>query len=99
MLIDYEQLGLKFRLYSCEVLFNRGLCYLYLGDTDRGMDDLAYAAKEKQTEEHEVIHEAISARGQGFTVFSIPVGVIYRPPEGKLKNVKVKDYLGKAKLV
>ena len=23
--IDYEQLGLKFRLYSCEVLFNRGL--------------------------------------------------------------------------
>ncbi|CAG8840001.1 32204_t:CDS:2, partial [Racocetra persica] len=35
----------------------------------------------------------------GFTVFSIPVGVIYRPPEGKLKNVKTKDYLGKAKLV
>lgn len=25
--------------------------------------------------------------------------MIYRPPEGKLKNVKTKDYLGKAKLV
>ncbi|CAI2180339.1 8312_t:CDS:2 [Funneliformis geosporum] len=99
MLIDYEQLGLKFRLYSCEILFNRGLCYLYLGQTDQGMGDFTSAAKEKQTEEHEVIDEAITVQGQGFTVFSIPVGVIYRPPEGKLKNVKTKDYLGKAKLV
>ncbi|CAG8492000.1 3650_t:CDS:10 [Diversispora eburnea] len=99
MLIDYEQLGLKFRLYSCEVLFNRGLCYLYLGKTEQGMGDFAYASKEKQTEEHNVIDEAIQVQGQGFTVFSIPVGVIYRPPEGKLKNVKTKDYLGKAKLV
>ncbi|RIB16941.1 hypothetical protein C2G38_2089552 [Gigaspora rosea] len=99
MLIDYEQLGLKFRLYSCEVLFNRGLCYLYLGQTEQGLGDFSFAVKEKQTEEHDVINEAIQVQGQGFTVFSIPVGVIYRPPEGKLKNVKTKDYLGKAKLV
>ncbi|CAG8513390.1 24593_t:CDS:10 [Dentiscutata erythropus] len=99
MLIDYEQLGLKFRLYSCEVLFNRGLCYLYLGQTEQGLGDFSFAVKEKQTEEHDVIDEAIQVQGQGFTVFSIPVGVIYRPPEGKLKNVKIKDYLGKAKLV
>ncbi|KAG9287906.1 hypothetical protein G9A89_017501 [Geosiphon pyriformis] len=99
MLIDYGQLGLKFRLYSCEVLFNRGLCYLYLGQTEKGMNDLAASLKEKQTEEHEVINEAIGIQGQGFTVFSIPVGVIYRPAEGKLKNAKTKDYLGKAKLV
>ncbi|CAG8518554.1 676_t:CDS:2 [Paraglomus occultum] len=99
MLIDYEQLGLKFRLYSCEVLFNRGLCYLYLGQTEKGLDDFAYAAKEKQTEEHDVIDEAMVVQGQGFTVFSIPVGVIYRPPEGKLKNVKTKNYLGEPTLI
>ena len=34
--IDYEQLGLKFKLYSCEVLFNRGLCYIYLQQRDAG---------------------------------------------------------------
>jgi hypothetical protein len=28
-----------------------------------------------------------------------PVGILYRPPENKLKNAKPKDYLGKAKLV
>jgi hypothetical protein len=59
MCINYDQLGLKFKLYSCEVLFNRGLSYIYLGDMEQGMQDLDYAVKEKQTEEHNVIAEAI----------------------------------------
>jgi hypothetical protein len=60
--IDYEQLGLKFRLYSCEVLFNRGLCYIYLQQDAAGMQDLDYAVKEKMTPDHEVINQAIQAR-------------------------------------
>lgn len=32
-------------------------------------------------------------------MFSIPVGVIYRPNEAKVKNLKTKDYLGKARLI
>jgi hypothetical protein len=44
------------------VLFNRGLSYIYLGDMEQGMDDLEYAVKEKQTEEHNVITEAIKDR-------------------------------------
>ncbi|KAL1967054.1 hypothetical protein VTN77DRAFT_3578 [Rasamsonia byssochlamydoides] len=97
--IDYEQLGLKFRLYSCEVLFNRGLCYIYLQQMEPGMQDLEYAAKEKVTPDHNVIDEAIRERAEGYTVFSIPVGVVYRPNEAKVKNLKAKDYLGKARLV
>ena len=57
--IDYEQLGLKFRLYSCEVLFNRGLCYIYLQQMGPGMQDFQYAVKEKVTPDHDVIDEAI----------------------------------------
>ena len=57
--IDYEQLGLKFKLFSCEVLFNRGLCYIYLQQMDAGMQDLSYAAKEKVVPDHDVIDEAI----------------------------------------
>lgn len=30
--INYEQLGLQFRLYSAEVMFNKGLCLIYLGN-------------------------------------------------------------------
>ena len=97
--IDYEQLGLKFRLYSCEVLFNRGLCYIYLQQDAAGMQDFEYAVKEKMTQDHDVINDAIRERAEGYTVFSIPVGVIYRPNEAKVKNLKAKDYLGKARLV
>lgn len=63
-LIDYEQLGLKFKLYSCEVLFNRGLCYIYDQQHELGMKDLEYAAKEKQVEDHNVIDEAIREQAE-----------------------------------
>lgn len=32
-------------------------------------------------------------------MFSVGVGVLYRPNEAKVRNVKTKDYLGKARLV
>ncbi|KIJ65836.1 hypothetical protein HYDPIDRAFT_27064 [Hydnomerulius pinastri MD-312] len=97
--INYEQIGLKFKLFSAEILFNKGLSQIYLGYPQEGMYDLEEAKKEKVTEEHNVIDDAIRDRGEGYTVFSIPVGVLYRPSENKLKNSKSKDYLGKAKLV
>lgn len=97
--IDYEQLGLKFKLYSCEALFNRGLCYIYLQQKDAGMQDLAFAAREKVVADHDVIDEAIREQAEQYTVFSMPVGVVYRPNEAKVKNLKQKNYLGQARLV
>ena len=62
--INYEQLGLKFRLYSCEVLFNRGLCSIYIQQKEAGMQDLHVAAKEKEKADHDVIDEAISEEAE-----------------------------------
>jgi tetratricopeptide (TPR) repeat protein len=62
--IDYEQLGLKFRLFSCEVLFNRGLCYVYLRQMGPGVQDLEFAAREKVTPDHDVINDAVRERAQ-----------------------------------
>ncbi|TGO09528.1 hypothetical protein BTUL_0162g00050 [Botrytis tulipae] len=98
-MIDYAQLGLLFKLYSCEVLFNRGLCYIYLQQKEAGLQDFSFAVKEKVVEDHNVIDEAIRDEAEGYTVFSIPVGVVYRPNQAKVKNLKTKDYLGKARLV
>ncbi|KAI0997649.1 hypothetical protein K3495_g10539 [Podosphaera aphanis] len=98
-MIDYSQLGLTFKLYSCEVLFNRGLCYMNLNQREAGFQDFSYAVKEKVVEDHNVIDEAIQEEAEGYTVFSIPVGVVYRPDKAKVKNLKTKDYLGKATLV
>ncbi|KAF9225110.1 hypothetical protein BS17DRAFT_750579 [Gyrodon lividus] len=97
--IDYEQIGLKFKLYSAEVLFNKGLSQIYLGYPQEGMHDLDEARKEKAIEEHDVIDDAIRDRGECYTVFSIPVDVLYRPSANKLRNAESRDYLGKAKLV
>lgn len=62
--IKYEQLGLNFRLYSCEVLFNRGLCSIYIQQKEAGMEDLNLAAKEKEKPDHDVIDEAISEEAE-----------------------------------
>ncbi|KAG7098493.1 hypothetical protein E1B28_000437 [Marasmius oreades] len=97
--INYEQLGLKFRLFSAEVLFNKGLSQIYMGRTDEGLADMQEAKTEKATDEHNVIDDAMADRGEGYTVFSIPVGVLYRPPEKKLKNVAAKSYMGKPVLI
>ncbi|KAI0645325.1 hypothetical protein C8Q79DRAFT_971067 [Trametes meyenii] len=97
--INYEQLGLKFKLFAAEVLFNRGLTQIYMGAPQEGLADMEDARREKATEEHGVIDDAIQDRGEGYTVFSIPVGVLYRPAQKKLDNSKARDFLGKAKLV
>lgn len=63
-MIDYSQLGLAFRLYSCEVLFNRGLCYIYLQQIEAGMQDFSFAVKEKVVEDHNVIDDAIREQAE-----------------------------------
>jgi len=97
--INYEQLGLKFCLFSAEALFNKGLSLAYMKRLEEGLVDMEEARREKITDDHNVIDDAIRERAEGYTVFSIPVGVIYRPSEKKLKNSVTRDYMGKAKLV
>lgn len=63
------------------------------------MHDMKFAAREKVVPDHDVIDEAIREEAEGYTVFSIPVGVVYRPNEAKVRNLQSKDYLGKARLV
>ncbi|CAD0082196.1 unnamed protein product [Aureobasidium vineae] len=88
--IDYDQLGLKFKLHSCEALFNRGLCYIYLQQRSAGLQDLFYASKEKAVPDHDVIDEAIHEQAE--------VSLLL-PNEAKVKNIKSKNYLGTSTLV
>jgi hypothetical protein len=68
---NYEQLGLNFKLFSCEVLFNLALSLIYLGRVEEGLQLLRDASQEKVIVEHDVIDEAVHDNGQGYTVFSI----------------------------
>ncbi|KAF8982992.1 hypothetical protein BGZ46_000213 [Entomortierella lignicola] len=99
LVIDYTQLGLDFKLYSCQVLFNRAICYFELNETDLAMTDLWRASREKQTKEHDILDQALRDKGRDCTIFTVPEGVLYRPPESKVKNSKKKDYLGNSKVI
>ncbi|MBW0518498.1 hypothetical protein O181_058213 [Austropuccinia psidii MF-1] len=63
------------------------------------MLDIQEARKGKQTAEHELINDAIQDCAQGYTVFSIPVGILHRLASSKVKNLESKNSLSKAKLV
>ncbi|GJN92270.1 hypothetical protein Rhopal_005300-T1 [Rhodotorula paludigena] len=95
---DFDD-ALAFKLFSCEVRFNRGLSLIYMGRIEEGMRDLEQAKGDKQSSEHDVIDEACHDQAVGYTVFSIPVGVLFRPPETKLQNLETRDYLGRAKVI
>ncbi|KAI0219010.1 hypothetical protein L0F63_002783 [Massospora cicadina] len=97
--IDYFQLGLDFKLYSCEVLYNRGLCYFRLGSDAEGMNDLLAAFKEKQQPHHERIARALEEKGKDLPFFKLPEGCLFRPCESMVKNTKKIDYLGQAKVI
>jgi hypothetical protein len=47
MVVDYSQLGLSYRLYSCEVYYNLALSMLSLGETEPGNANLAVAMQRK----------------------------------------------------
>lgn len=70
-----------------------------LGRQEEGLADLEAARKEKCTAEHDVIDDAVREGGEGYTVFSIPVGIVFRPNPNKIKNLQTKDYLGKSRLI
>lgn len=58
---------------------------------DAGLTDLYHAQKARMTEEHDVINLAVKDRGKGYSVFSIPPLVLFRPPENRLKQLKGLD--------
>jgi hypothetical protein len=85
--IDYQQIGLKFKLYKAEITFNIGLCRINLGDSRRGLGDLSAAYNYRSIPAHEVILQALRDRAQGYTMFSIPVGVLFEPFGAQIKNL------------
>jgi hypothetical protein len=54
-------LGLDYKLYSCEILFNRGICYMHLGEEELGRKDFETASKEKQLPDHARVDLTLSA--------------------------------------
>ncbi|KAJ7884136.1 hypothetical protein B0H14DRAFT_2238099, partial [Mycena olivaceomarginata] len=96
------QLGLTFKLFPFEVLFNRGLCLIALERPDTGLADLRAARKLKASKDHKIVEGAIRRQGGGGAIWclaSCPRGTCYCPSMKKLVNAGSRDYMGEAKLI
>ncbi|KAI9188932.1 hypothetical protein H9P43_000354 [Blastocladiella emersonii ATCC 22665] len=97
--IDYTQLGLEYKLYACEVMYNRALVLFQLGDEGAALQLLAQAAKAKHIPDHDIINEAMQYRGDGCQLFQVPANLLYKPAKHKIANAGKVDYLGRSKVV
>ncbi|KAJ2799518.1 hypothetical protein H4R20_004410 [Coemansia guatemalensis] len=97
--IDYTQIGLEYKVYTCEVLYNRALCFFCLGQEQDAQDDLTDAIRHAVEERHSWIKKAIESHGMDCPLYCVPKGVIYRPSASKLRSTKKIDFLGSAKVI
>ncbi|KAJ3315873.1 hypothetical protein HDV04_000080 [Boothiomyces sp. JEL0838] len=96
--IDYEQLGLKFKLYRCEVLYNIAMCCEQLNDNNGASRYIQEASKHMKTDDHRSVIGS-SRRNDNVTLFTVPFSCIFSLSDQKIKNLKKKEFLGEAKLV
>ncbi|NXJ77168.1 NCF2 factor, partial [Trogon melanurus] len=108
-LIDYKILGLRYRLFACEILYNIALVYATMEDWKKAEEHLTLAMSMKSEPHHNKIDRAMEAiLYYDFSVLQkqklcelvvIPVGKLFRPNEKQVAQLEKKDYLGKATVV
>ncbi|ELK16190.1 Neutrophil cytosol factor 2 [Pteropus alecto] len=100
-LIDYKILGLQFKLFSCEVLYNIALMHAKKEEWKKAEEHLALAMSMKSEPRHSKIDKAMECvwKQKLYEPVVIPVGRLFRPNERQVAQLVKKDYLGKATVV
>uniref|UniRef100_H3A0P6 Neutrophil cytosolic factor 2 n=1 Tax=Latimeria chalumnae TaxID=7897 RepID=H3A0P6_LATCH len=100
-LIDYKILGLRYKLYACEVLYNGALAHAQLKNWRRAEENLVKAQQLKMEPRHSNVDHALEAvkKEKVFKAVELPPGNIFRPKQQHVAQLEKKDYLGKAKVV
>ncbi|XP_054443508.1 neutrophil cytosol factor 2 [Pteronotus mesoamericanus] len=100
-LIDYKILGLQFKLFSCEVLYNIAFMHAKKEEWKKAEEQLALAMSMKSEPRHSKIDKAMECiwKQKLYEPVVIPVGRLFRPNEKQVAQLVKKDYLGKATVV
>ncbi|XP_066117415.1 neutrophil cytosol factor 2 isoform X1 [Saccopteryx bilineata] len=100
-LIDYKILGLQFKLFACEVLYNIALMHAKQEDWKKAEEHLVRAMSMKSEPRHSKIDKAMECvwKQKLYEPVVIPVGRLFRPNERQVAQLVKKDYLGKATVV
>ncbi|NWT33600.1 NCF2 factor, partial [Cardinalis cardinalis] len=113
-LIDYKILGLHYRLFACEILYNIALVYATTENWEKAEEHLTLAMSMKSEPQHNKIDRAMEAilvwrsslhdlsvlqKQKLCELVAIPAGKLFRPNEKQVAQLEKKDYLGKAMVV
>ncbi|NXO35880.1 NCF2 factor, partial [Locustella ochotensis] len=100
-LIDYKILGLRYRLFACEILCNIALVYATMENWEKAEEHLTLAISMKSEPQHNKIDRAMEAilKQKRCELVAIPAGKLFRPNEKQVAQLEKKDYLGKAMVV
>uniref|UniRef100_A0A3B3ZBE4 Uncharacterized protein n=1 Tax=Periophthalmus magnuspinnatus TaxID=409849 RepID=A0A3B3ZBE4_9GOBI len=98
--IDYKQLGLRFKLYSWQVLYNAAVVYTRMGHWDQAQEVLETVSRESTGGKGPNIEKAMNnvKRGEVLAPLLIPEGVVFQPNKCEVDQLKERDFLGQAKL-
>ncbi|CAL1615253.1 unnamed protein product [Knipowitschia caucasica] len=99
--IDYKQLGLRFKLYSWQVLYNAAVVYSRMGQWDQALEVLETVSKERTEGKGPNVERAMGnvKKGEVLAPLLIPEGVVFRPNKREVDQLKERDFLGKAKVI
>ncbi|XP_064396169.1 neutrophil cytosol factor 2-like isoform X2 [Halichondria panicea] len=105
LLIDYKQLGLQYKLYSCEVQYNRAYTLSKMGRAAEAKKELE-EAKESAANFSESRHKIILSALENIRTrtpllpYKLPEKtLLFHPPKNKTEGMKPVNFLGKAKVV
>ncbi|NXY17651.1 NCF2 factor, partial [Atrichornis clamosus] len=100
-LIDYKILGLRYRLFACEILYNIALVFATTENWKKAEEHLTLAMSMKSEPQHSKIDRAMEAilKQKLCELVAIPAGKLFRPNEKQVAQLEKKDYLGKAMVV
>ncbi|KAJ3262214.1 hypothetical protein HK103_002627 [Boothiomyces macroporosus] len=93
--IDYQQLGMDYKVYKCETLYNLGICCYQLEKDRESASFIDEARRTAKTSDQ----KTIIANSDSQTLFSVPFGSIFEVPDNKKKNLEKKEFITGGKLV
>uniref|UniRef100_A0A4W5M0I1 Neutrophil cytosolic factor 2 n=1 Tax=Hucho hucho TaxID=62062 RepID=A0A4W5M0I1_9TELE len=99
-LIDYKPLGLRHKLYACEVLHNMALAHAQLGQWEKAKETLLTALNLRTEAKLSHIDRGLECilKQKVFEPVEVPAKVLFKPNKNYVAELEKKDYLGKAKV-
>ncbi|KAL4623287.1 neutrophil cytosol factor 2-like isoform X1 [Arapaima gigas] len=99
--IDYKQLGLHYKLYSWQVLYNAAVVHCRLGLWEKASSILERASLEKGVGRGGMLEAALESlsRKEVLAPLLVPEGEVFRPKKQDIEQLQQRDFLGKAKVI